>query len=564
MPTIPSANVSISAEAGALAGGTGYCVVIAPVGTNADSVPRVYSSHKALLAQHNYAPGVSFAASFIEKTRKPVIFCGIPAAVAGTIGQHDDTGVTGTSVITVAAGAAGVLEELDASLTVTNGGTIGTNGIEFEFSADGGRTVKKVRLGTASSYTVPYLGIVISFAAGTLVADDVYTFKTTAPGWDGDGITLARTKLAAQQKLARSWMVIGDVATAAAATLVANAANTYETSNQRFVFARVNVKDRLPFPAKSKVGGETLTFATAGDTITRTGGSWLADGFKVGDSPVFDGTVSNDGAKTITALTATVMTVSENLVDETIDSEDVTATVEQTMAAWVSAADATFTSIDAQKRVDIGLGRGLIVCPITGWNFRRPASWGAAIREYQHDVHTATWQKEDGPLDFVSLEDEDGQVVEYDERTDGGALAGRFTCYRTWANGPNGAFVAMSLTRDEEGSVLSYTHNMAVANVFCTVVQQATENVVGKSLVLKDDGTAEPASLEIIEEAINTDLEQALLREFVPGEGQRASKALWRADPTSILSHVGARLNGAGELNVNGTIVDVNTSVKVR
>ena len=651
MPTIPSANVTISSEAGALAGGTGYCVVIAPVATNADSIPRVFGSAASLLAQHAYSQGASYAALHLEATRKPVVFVGVPIATAGSIGRQNASGVTGTSVITVAAGSSGVLEEVDASLEVTTGGTIGTNGIAFELSCDGGRTVKTIKLGTATSYTIPYLGIVISFGAGTLIAGDVYTFTSTAPLWDNDGITGARTALAAQQKLARSWVVCGDISTAAAANQVVTQANAYETANQRFTFARVSARDRLPLASMARtsvrmtgtptvtfaevgatgdtitrsagsfisdgfvagmaidvsgtasnnftkakitavsalvltldtqdlvaegpvssvtiVGSHGLTFAevgATGDTITRSGGSWLDDGFRAGDTVTVTGTSSNNVSGAITAATATVLTFNTtDLAAEFAGSKDVTITTGETMAAWVSDIDDEFASVDAQKRIDIAIGRASApACPITGWSFRRSAGWAASIREYQHDVHTTTWQKEDGPLLGWSLDDADGDKVEFDERTDAGGLAGRFTCLRTWANGPNGPFVAMSLTREVEGSPLSYTHNLAVANVACTVVQAATENVVGKTLVLNNDGTATTAALQVIEESINTDLEQALLREFVPGEGPRASRAVWTASTTDDLSVVNATLTGVLDLQVNGTIVNVNTSVRVR
>jgi hypothetical protein len=552
MPSLPGASVSISAEAGALAGGTGYCVVIGCVETNDDITPRVYTGAKALIAQHGYSPAVDYAALHIEATKKPVLFVGLPKVM------------TGTSVITVAAGANGVLEEVDASITVVTGGTIGVNGISFNLSLDGGRTEKLIKLGTATSYTIPYVGIVLSFAAGTLVAEDVYTFRTSAPMWDSAGMTAARAALAAQMKLARSFMVIGDITDATTAGYVTTALNTYETSNERFAFARVNVYDRLPLAKKSKVAGETLTIALATDTITRSAGSWVADGYKVGDVMRLAGTVSNDGDHIITTLTPTVATFSAStFVDETIDSIDVDADQVLTMAAWVSALDAAFATVDAQKRIDIGLGRLRKLSPITAWEFRRPVSWAASIREYQHDVHIPTWRKEDGPLLDWSNVDEEGNIVEYDARVDGGALAGRFTCARTWANGPNGAFIAMSLTRDTEGSLLSLTHNMAVANVACTVVQQATENIVGKVLQLDDDGHATTAALGVIEESVNTDLEIALLQEKVVGEGPRASKAVWTANTDDVLNVVDATLTGACELHVNGTIVNVETAVKV-
>lgn len=77
--------------------------------------------------------------------------------------------------------------------------------------------------------------------------------------------------------------------------------------------------------------GRTLTFATAGDTITASTGSFIDDGFYVGRTLVVAGTVSNNGSYTIIAVTALVITVSQNLTNEgplnataTLDSADVT------------------------------------------------------------------------------------------------------------------------------------------------------------------------------------------------------------------------------------------------
>lgn len=648
MANLPTANVTIDAEAGALAGGTGYCVVYGCCERNADLTPRVFASAKAMLAQHGYSPAASYIATHIRETRKPVIFVGLPTVTAGTIGRRNASGVTGTSVISVAAGSAGVLEEVDAIVTVVTGGTIGTDSIDLTLSLDGGVTEKPVRLGTASSYTVPYVGLVISFAAGTLVAEDVYTFTTTAPLWDGTGIDNARTALATQQKTSRSWLVVGDLSNSTQAGYITSAANAYETANQRFVYARANVRDRLPLAAMSRVrkvmtGTPTLTFAevggtgdtitrstgsfisdgfavgdtitvtgsssnnvtgsiasltatvitlgttdlaaegpvsncsitatptltfaevgATGDTVTRSAGSWLDDGFAVGDTVTFTGTSSNNVSGAIAALTATVLTFgTTDLAAEVIGSYGVTCTAGETMAAWVSSLDAAFASVDAQKRIDLGLGRLRKACPITGWSFRRPVAWAASVREYQHDVHRPTWRKNDGPLLDWSMLDANGVIAEYDERTDGGALAARFTCARTWANGPNGAFIAQSLTREEEGSLLSLTHNMAVANVGCGVVQSETENFIGLTPQLDNDGHMIATERTKLEERVNTSLAISLLQEKVAGEGPRASKAVWTAATDDVLNVVDATVNGVLELHVNGTVVNVNTVVKV-
>jgi predicted regulator of Ras-like GTPase activity (Roadblock/LC7/MglB family) len=638
MPLIPEANVAISATAAALAGGTGYHVVIAPVSVSADITPRLFQNGTDILAQHAYAPGVDYAALFIEGTKKPVIFIGVPIVTPGVVGRQNASGVLGTCVISAAAGGAGALDETSVIFAVTNPGTIGTTGIRGTLSLDGGITAKVISLGTANTYVIPYVGLTLSFGAGTLLLGDRYTFSTTAPMWDNAGLTAARLALVAQQKLSRTWMVIGDLPDATTAGFITTQVNAYETANKRFVLARAQVRDQLPLASKSRipktmtgapsitfgatttitraagsfltdgflvgdvvvvagsvsnngsrgaitaltatvmtfasgivnegpigtvtiVGSEGLVFTTT--TATRSVGSWLTDGFRVGDSVTTAGTASNNGTKVVTALTATVLTYASGGAAETIGSALVTMTKGETVATYVALMDAAFTSVDAQKRLSLGLGRLRKLSPITGAAPRRPVQWAASIREYQNDVHRPTWTKEDGPLDGWSALDASGNLAEYDEYVNGGGLAARFTVARSWGNGPNGAFIAMDLTREVEGSTLQFTHNMQVANVFCSIVQQKTENIIGKTPVLNADGTATSQALQLLEESVNTDVKQALMKQFVPGQGQRASLAVWRASTDDDLRGVNATLTGVGELRVNGTIVRVNTLVAV-
>jgi hypothetical protein len=427
MADLPSANVIIDDAAGGFAGGTGYCVVMSCVATHADTTPRVFASTTSLLDEHGYSPGADYASLHIQDTKKPVIFIGLPVATAGVVGRQDSTGVAGSCAISVAAASSGFMEETDATVTVVKGGTIGTDLITFNLSLDGGRTTKLIRLGTASSYTVPYVGIVLNFGVGALIAGDVYKFATTAPMWDSDGLAAARAALAAQQKLGRSWVVCGDITNSTFAGYVTTQVNAYETANERFNYARVNVRDRLPLATMSKaqvrmtgapnitfaevggtgdtitrasgsfvtdgfasgmsidVAGSTsnnftkakITLATAGvltldtqdlvaegpvsgvsivgshgvtfaevggtgDTITRSGGSWLDDGFRVGDNVTITGSASNNLTTTagIATLTATVMTLgTDDLAAEFIGAKDITVTKGETMSAWISTMD---------------------------------------------------------------------------------------------------------------------------------------------------------------------------------------------------------------------------------
>jgi hypothetical protein len=654
MPTLPSATTTIDPDASPRALRTDYCCVISCVPTNADETPRVYGNWDAIKDQHGYSEGLEYAALHFAETRKPLIFIGIPIDTLGVIGREDTSGNTGTSVTTVAAAGTGTLAEHDGVLTCITGGTIGTIGIILGLSLDGGRTTKRVKLGTANSYTVPNVGATISFAAGTLVAGDtVHTWHGTAPFWAQADLEDARQALAAQQKGVRSLMVVGDLENSTQAGYITTEVNAYETTDERFVYARSQVRDRLPLSLMSQVtvrmsGTPTVTFAevgatgdtitrsagsfvtdgfvagdiititgaingannqttlvgianvaatvitldtddlvdevatagvtitgtpaltfaevgATGDTLTRSRGSWLDDGFRSGDLINITGTSLNNitGAAGVTTVTATVITFdTDDLAAEVIGSSGVTVQGGETKAAWVAAMDTAFASVDSQKRIDLALGRGRKQSPITGYLMRRPASWAASIREYQHDVHIPTFRKSDGPLDGWSLDDAAGNLYEFDERVDSGGLAGNFTVMRTWGNGPVGAFMALSLTRAGEGELLSRTQNMSVANVACTVNQQVTEDAIGQVLRLNSDGTATADSLQQIQEQVNSALDRALLQDLF-GEGPRASGAYWEPATDDILNVVGATLNGTLTLTLNGTIEHIATSVAV-
>jgi len=65
-------------------------------------------------------------------------------------------------------------------------------------------------------------------------------------------------------------------------------------------------------PSFTITGITVTTDAAAAETFTRTAGgtgSFITDGFGVGQTVVVVGTVDNDGTYVITALTATVMTI---------------------------------------------------------------------------------------------------------------------------------------------------------------------------------------------------------------------------------------------------------------
>lgn len=87
-------------------------------------------------------------------------------------------------------------------------------------------------------------------------------------------------------------------------------------SRTTLAFGAIAFADTWKLP-KMLHGAPTVTFLDAGpDTITRNRGSWLLDNFENGQSIRISGTVSNNGTQTITAISATVITVAGALTNE--------------------------------------------------------------------------------------------------------------------------------------------------------------------------------------------------------------------------------------------------------
>lgn len=658
MASLPSASTRTVDESAGIATGTDLICVWACVPTSADCVPRFYYGAQAIYDTHGYSQGLDYAAFHMRDSlpKKPVLFIPLPIATPGVVGRIDSSGNTGGSVVTCAVAGTGSLEETDGILKIETGGIVATDQIVLSLSLDGGRTYKQIKLGTAASYVIPYVGLVLSFGPGTLVAGDtVLTWHSTAPLPNDAGIELGKANLAAQDRQVRSWICCWDLSSLSQAESIEDEVNDFEATDERYAIAHCGLRDRLPAAVMSsetvrmsgapsltflEVGatGDTITrsagsFVTdgfvngdrititgsvsnnitdalvtnvaalvltldtqdltnegpvagcslsgtpgitfaevgaTGDTITRNRGSWLADGFRSGDVATIDGTVSNDGTTAdIATATALVLTLgSYDLTNEAIGQNLISITAGETDVQCCAALDAEFAAISDSERMNLAYARGAMRSPVTGWKFRRSSAWADCIREYQADIRETTWHKAAGPLTEFDLTDAEGNPYEHDERTTPVALAAGFTCARTWGNGPRGAFIAQSLTRADPNSVLAMNHNKNVANLYQTVVQLTTENFAGAVLTLEPANQlgqrfATQASLAEFNSLVNNELARYLLSN-IGGSGSRCSLATWTAAVDDDLGAPDAVLHGSGELEVNGTIVHIQTSVAVR
>ncbi len=176
--------------------------------------PASYARVTDVVAAFGTGPLVEAAAHYIEKYGRPVLLVRTGETVVGTFTAVVFVG-SGTSVITTDAGTFPD-DDFEFYFEVVNGGTVGVDGITFRWSLDGGRTLSPITdLGVANSFTFPDSGgATIDFAAGTLVAGDVATFRGNAPLWNNTELGTALDALIASLN---NWEIVHVVGNAVAA-----------------------------------------------------------------------------------------------------------------------------------------------------------------------------------------------------------------------------------------------------------------------------------------------------------------------------------------------------------
>lgn len=325
MANLPSARVTQATSGGGVGKGSNILAVMSCT-QNGQLTCRQYGRVQEILDDHGYCEGVEACAHNTQLNGLPNLFVGLATATPGVLGPVDLNGVTGTSDVSFSGTP---YDDERLVVEIVDGGTVGTAGISFRVSRDGGTSFGgTIRLGTATSYAIPGTGITVSFGTGTLVADDVAYAACRAPQWDAAGLVAGFDLLKAQSIRPRLILLCGDVDDTTDVQDVIDEVMALETEDQQFTRIMFAARPRYPNVSMQKTRGffkrdgvapTDIDFAATGDTITRNTGSWIDDGFAVGQSVTVAGSASNNGVKgVISALTATVMTLpaSPGLTDE--------------------------------------------------------------------------------------------------------------------------------------------------------------------------------------------------------------------------------------------------------
>lgn len=194
---------------GQLRGVARASALVCVVGVSSDGTPlqiALDSRVSAITSRVGYGPMPELAAQ-VAASGASVAYCKIP----GTPGDPSAVTHVGTGAVMTVAGDP--FAAYDVAVRVVTGGTVATPGIKLEYSLNGGVSYQPpVSIGASDSLVLPGTGLEVEFAAGTLVAGEVYKFTAPAPTWVIADVVLAL------DKIKRSRLPIDCVALAGAAS----------------------------------------------------------------------------------------------------------------------------------------------------------------------------------------------------------------------------------------------------------------------------------------------------------------------------------------------------------
>jgi len=143
--------------------------------------PAAFAKESDVIAALGVGPLVEAACYYIANYRRPVLVCKSGGATAGAYVSTPTITGAGTSAITVTAATA-PYDDYDVYIVFDVGGTRGTAGILYRWSLDGGQNMsQQTALGTATVIALPNSNVSYDLAAGTILAGQTISQRTTAP-----------------------------------------------------------------------------------------------------------------------------------------------------------------------------------------------------------------------------------------------------------------------------------------------------------------------------------------------------------------------------------------------
>jgi hypothetical protein len=196
MSAIP--DVSVTVRDGALGlvatALNGQLAVIGPSSSGTGNSPVGIGDIQTLVSTFGSGPLVELGAQVLQEAGGPILAMRLTTADTGALGSVTHAG-TGTSALTPSNSPP---DDADVIVKVITGAAAVTSGVgTFQVSLDGGLTYgPTTALPTSGTYTLAN-GILLTFATGTLVAGDTYSFHCTAPAFTNTELGTAMDALLA-------------------------------------------------------------------------------------------------------------------------------------------------------------------------------------------------------------------------------------------------------------------------------------------------------------------------------------------------------------------------------
>lgn len=249
--------------------------VLGPALAGTVATPGLYARDSEVISTFTSGPVVSKALYGLRWFGRPVIVVRVATATPGSYGAVDETLVAGTSTPSTD-GATNPDDDYEAKIKFPVGGTIGTAGIKYQTSLDGGQTYGPLTaLGTATFIIIPGSGgVKVNFAAGTIVANDVLSFSCIAPVYDSTGLDAALTALRQSSLGWDIFDVTGIMTSALATTCDAQLATMTTKGRHRMGIGHFRVPNAGESRATYRTAFETAfsAYASAGGHMMVTAG----------------------------------------------------------------------------------------------------------------------------------------------------------------------------------------------------------------------------------------------------------------------------------------------------
>jgi hypothetical protein len=146
--------------------------------------PGIYLNPKDIQSTFGRGLLAELACWEVATTGRPVLLVREDTVTQGSAGSLVTSGVTGSCVVTLDT-AVKPFDDYQVVVLIVAEGTIGTAGITYKYSLDGGITYsRETALGTAATFTIADANVKFNLAAGDLNADDTWSAIAVAPAGD--------------------------------------------------------------------------------------------------------------------------------------------------------------------------------------------------------------------------------------------------------------------------------------------------------------------------------------------------------------------------------------------